>query len=181
MSIPSTLVMSRDWGFSALLNSTPCFKYFANVSSLFFASLSVPPAGNLLFLSSFSLITMMNKEKSKEDRARKDVRCLMCSFLVTMEWELGINYMFFCFFFVQMWMNARPSPASAKEATASTQWGPLNVNAPLGTNSMRSRRNAKVSFKLWVVVVRRIMWTDWLSESAWMTEYAKKYLKEPKH
>lgn len=44
----------------------------------------------------------------------------------------------------KMWMSARPSLASAKEETVSTQLDPLNVNAPLGTSSMRSHRNVKI-------------------------------------
>ncbi|MEQ2209580.1 hypothetical protein XENOCAPTIV_001184 [Xenoophorus captivus] len=51
-----------------------------------------------------------------------------------------------------MWMNAKLYLASVKEATASTQWGPLNVNALLGTNSTRFRRNVKV-FVAWVNVI----------------------------
>lgn len=44
----------------------------------------------------------------------------------------------------KMWMSARPSLASVKEETVSTQWDPLNVNAPLGTSSTRSHRNVMI-------------------------------------
>lgn len=46
---------------------------------------------------------------------------------------------------VQMWMSARPSLASVKAEIVSTLLDRLNVNAPLGTSSTRSRRNVKVS------------------------------------
>ena len=53
-----------------------------------------------------------------------------------------------------MWMSARPSLASVQEETVSTQWDPLNVNAPLGTSSMRSHRNVKVRIKSGAVIVK---------------------------
>lgn len=53
-----------------------------------------------------------------------------------------------------MWMSARPSLASVQEETVSTQWDPLNVNALLGTSSMRSHRNVKVRIKPGGVMVK---------------------------
>lgn len=56
--------------------------------------------------------------------------------------------------YVQMWMSARPSLASVKEETVSTQWDPLNVNALLGTSSMRSHRNVKVRIMLAAIILK---------------------------
>lgn len=55
--------------------------------------------------------------------------------------------------YVQMWMSARPSLASVKEETVSTQWDPLNVNAPLGTSSTRSHRNVMVRINLTAITL----------------------------
>lgn len=61
-----------------------------------------------------------------------------------------------------MWMSARPSLASVKAETVSTLLDRLNVNAPLGTSSTRSRRNVKIwtsaqTFQVFVVWVNALI------------------------